>query len=351
MKLRFEAEKDFGSFRFEAATEVEGRTIGIFGQSGSGKSTLVHLVAGLLQPDRGEIFLDGDCLFSSSRGVNLSPRKRRVGLVFQHAALFPHLSVRSNLLYGYRRTKSEHRRIDPGLLIDALGLGGLMQRGVGTLSGGEKQRVALGRAVLANPRLLLMDEPLSALDDTLRFQIIPYLKRVSEEFAVPALFISHSVIEMQLLADRVLTIHGGTVTGECSPDALARSAMAENRRGYTNLLQLSGASPENGLFRYRWGENCLQISDGRNGGSALYELSSRDIILFRNHPEAISARNLLECRVAERFAADHRVGVVLESGGRRLVAEIVRDAAEELGVREGATVFAAIKASSFRRLL
>lgn len=351
MRLQLEAEKRLGSFTFAAKADIEGCRIGIFGESGSGKSTMMHIISGLLQPDHAELFIDDDCLFSSSRKINIPARKRRIGLVFQQAALFPHLSVRHNLFYGYRRSRQEHRRIKPELLIEVLRLDGLMQRSVSNLSGGEKQRVALARAVLANPRLLLMDEPLSALDDTLRFQIIPYLKSVSDEFSIPVLFISHSVLEMQLMTERVLMVKNGAVTGQCSPDELARRSMAGSQRGYLNLLELTGAANEQGLFAYRWGGNTLHISDGRNGKSALYELSSRDIILFRKHPDAISARNLLECRVAETFAADHRVGVVLETGGERLVAEIVRHAADELQVTAGSTIFAAIKASSFRRLI
>jgi molybdate transport system ATP-binding protein len=156
------------------------------------------MLAGLIQPDDGEIFLDGQCLYSSTRRVNMAPERRRIAVVFQHHTLFPHLNVRSNLLYGFRRSSPENRTVDFDTLVDVLKLGNLLDRGVNNLSGGEKQRVALGRAVLANPRLLLMDEPLTGLDDNLRFQIIPYLKSVGERFNIPYIFISHS----QRRADR-----------------------------------------------------------------------------------------------------------------------------------------------------
>ena len=198
MKLHIEVEKKMGDFSLQVNADISGERVGIFGQSGSGKSTLVHLVSGMLQPDSGEIFLDGDCLFSSTQGINLSPEKRRIALVFQHAMLFPHLSVNTNLLYGYNRCRPENKHIRPEALIDLLKLQPLLERRVRNLSGGEKQRVALGRAVLANPRLLVMDEPLAALDDALRFQVIPYLVSVGKEFSVPYLFISHSLTEMQL---------------------------------------------------------------------------------------------------------------------------------------------------------
>ena len=350
MNLRIDVEKKQGSFLLQVKAEVSGERIGMFGQSGSGKSTLVHLISGLLQPERGEIYLNDECLFSSANKINISPERRRIAIVFQQAMLFPHLSVKANLLYGYRRCSTENRRIKPETLIAILKLQPLLQRGVANLSGGEKQRVALGRAILANPRLLLMDEPLSALDDTLRFQIIPYLKSVSEEFGIPYLFISHSILEMQLMADRILVIRNGQMAETTTPDQLARNSMAQSPKGYLNLLHLDSPLQDNGLYAYPWGHTTLLISDGEPTKQSLFELSSREIILFKKHPEAISARNLLECKVSEMFDSDARVGLVLSVDGEKLVAEIVRAAAEELKISVGSTLFAAIKASSFRKL-
>ncbi len=351
MRLRIDVEKKLGTFSLAIKADVSGDRIGIFGDSGSGKSTIVKLVSGVMQPDRGEIYLDDECLFSTQQGINLSPEKRRIAIVFQQAMLFPHLNVKHNLLYGYRRCKAEQRGIKPETLIELLKLEPLLNRGVTNLSGGEKQRVALGRAVLANPRLLLMDEPLSALDDRLRYQIIPYLKSVSEQFGIPYLFISHSLTEMQLMTRQVLVLNNGGVAEESTPERLARNQMAGSPNGYLNLLRLSDPVDQDGLFAYRWGENTLLISDGELQKGSLFELSSREIILFKTHPEAISARNLLECTVTEMFASKGRVGVVLSAKGESLVAEIVRRAADELTITIGSTIFAAIKASSFRRLV
>jgi molybdate transport system ATP-binding protein len=350
MKLGIDLEKRHGSFSLRIKTSLSGDRIGIFGDSGSGKSTLVHMITGLLTPDRGELRIDGTTLFSSRDRINLTPEQRRIAIVFQQAMLFPHLGVRANLHYGFRRCRPEHRKIRPEAIIEVLNLQNLLDRGVNNLSGGEKQRVALGRAVLANPRLLIMDEPLSALDDSLRYQIIPYLRSVSEEFRIPYLFISHSITEMQLMADDVLLVANGELAGLSTPDQIARNHMAGSPRGYLNLLRLGEPLLRDGLYHYPWGQGNLIVSDGKEQGESLFELSSRDIILFKNHPEAISARNLLECRVAEMFESDGRKGVVLESGGKRLIAEIVRTAAEELGIARDVTIFAAIKASAFRRL-
>jgi molybdate transport system ATP-binding protein len=350
MKLHIDIEKKLGTFSLLVKADVSGERTGVFGESGSGKSTLMHLVSGLMQPDRGEIILDDQCLFSSLKNINISAEQRRIAIVFQHAMLFPHLSVRGNLFYGFKRCRTENRLIKPETLIERLKLQPLLQRGVKYLSGGEKQRVALGRAVLANPRLLLMDEPLSALDDALRFHIIPYLRSVSEEFRIPYLFISHSLTEMQLMTDQILEIKNGRCIVETTPEQLARNRMAQSPNGYINLLHLSNPKQESGLYTYKWGSNTLFVSAGAHAEQSLFELSSREIILFKRHPEAISARNLLDCTVAEMFDSDGRVGVVLSANGEKLVAEIVRQAADELNITIGSTLFAAIKASSFRRL-
>ncbi len=350
MKLHIDIKKKLGDFSLQVKSDIAGERTGIFGESGSGKSTLVHLISGLTEPDKGEIMLDGEYLFSSRKKINLAPERRRIAIVFQQAMLFPHLNVKANLLYGYKRCRAENRHIKPEMLVNQLQLQPLLERGVENLSGGEKQRVALGRAVLANPRLLLMDEPLSALDDTLRFQIIPYLRSVSEKFGIPYLFISHSLTEMQLITDHILEIKNGLSLDETTPEQLARNRMAQSPNGYLNLLRLSSPRREHGLFAYQWGKNSLLVSAGEQAAESLFELSSREIILFKKHPEAISARNLLECTVTEMFESDGRIGIVLSVNGEKLVAEIVRSAAEELNIKPLSTLFAAIKASSFRRL-
>jgi len=349
VELRVDVRKRFGEFTLEADFAVEGDRIGIFGDSGSGKSTLAGLLAGLHAPDRGEIVLDGDRLYSSRDGINVPPDRRYIAIVFQQPSLFPHLNVRSNLLYGYRRRAAAHRSVGFDALVEALRLGPLLSRGVNNLSGGEKQRVALGRAVLASPRLLLMDEPLSALGDGHKFQIIPYLKDVSDRFRIPFLFISHSLVEMRLMTDRVLVVAGGRVAEQTTTEALARSRMGLSPVGYINLLRLSSPRRLDGLYAYRWGAGELLVSAG-NETEGVFELSSKDIILFKKHPEATSARNLLRCTVANTFAAGTRIGVELACGDRSLVAEITHQAARDLEVAPGGELFAAIKASAFRRL-
>ena len=350
MHLSMMVNKKFTAFTLTADITVSGDRVGIFGTSGSGKSTFVSMLAGLLKPDSGEIILDGDCLFSSARKINLRPEQRRIAMVFQQHCLFPHLSVKSNLLYGFKRCPAEYRTINFDTLVAVLKLEGLLKRGVTNLSGGEKQRVALGRAILANPRLLLMDEPLSALDDSLRFQIIPYLKSVSEQFGIPYLFISHSIVEMRLMTDSVLFFEHGTVIAQTSSEQLARNRMGASPVGYINLLQLGQSRQVDGLFSYRCGVGELLISAGNEKSEALFELSSKDIMLFKKHPEAISARNLLKCSVISTFESGNRVGVELAYGEQIFIAEVVKQAADELSIIVGSELYAAIKASAFRRI-
>lgn len=351
MELRMEVSKSFGGpFDLKTDFTVTGDQLGVFGASGSGKSTLVRLVAGLEAPDHGEIYLDGDCLFSSSKGINVPPQQRRVSIVFQDSCLFPHLSVEANLLYGYKRCPAKYRQIDVETLVSVLRLDGLLDRGVNRLSGGEKQRVALGRAILANPRLLLMDEPLSALDDALKLQIIHYLKRASEKFGIPYLFISHSLLEIRLMTDQVLAMGGGRVLGQTTPEQLARERMGQSQVGYINLLQVEKLRKMGGLYVYRWGMEEIYVSAGDEEPMGVFELSSRDIILFTRHPEAISARNLLKCTVVDTFPSGNKVGVELRCGHETLIAEVVVQAADDLAIQARNEVYAVVKASSFRRL-
>jgi molybdate transport system ATP-binding protein len=351
MELRVSLQRRVKNFHLDVDFTVNGNRVGIFGPSGGGKSTLVGLIAGLTKPDKGSIILDGETLFDSSSRTNVRTEVRRMGMVFQRPSLFPHLSVKGNLLYGHKRSAPENRKIGFDEVVEVLDIAHLLDRGVRHLSGGEKQRVAIGRAVLGNPRLLLLDEPLSALDDHLKFQIVPFLKNACETFQIPYLFISHSLLEMRIITDEVLNLVSGRVVSQTTPDALVRSRMGESMAGYMNLLRLSSPRQIDALYAYAWGDQELFTSAGDGREEGLFELSSTDIMLFKRHPEAISARNLLQCTVVGTFDAGNRIGVDLAcNGDSHLVAEIVKQAADELGIETGAEVYAAIKATAFKKL-
>ena len=353
MLFEVDVEKKIGTFSLQVAFNLSAQKCGVFGPSGSGKSTLMHILAGLLKPDRGRIVFDGISLFDSEKKVNLSPQERRVGVVFQHAHLFPHMNVRRNLIYGWQRIPVAQRRITPEAIIEALNLEHLLERGVNRLSGGERQRVALGRTVLSCPRLILMDEPLSGLDQELKFQIIPYLRKVLDEFAIPLLFISHSLEEIRLMTDEVLVFEQGRLEQRLAVEDLARRHLGSGSRGYANLLTLTSPRPHGDLWSYQWGGTEgteLILAEPGGSGDNLFELGAKDVTLFKRHPEATSARNLLPCRVSDLFGDGNRIGVDLAFAGGHLVSQIVPESVRELDIIKGAEVVAVIKASAFRRL-
>ena len=349
MLLEVDIEKRIAGFHLYAEFLLNGRRCGVFGPSGSGKSTLMNLLAGLMEPDRGRLRLNGKTLFDSSSRINLPPQQRRIGVVFQHSHLFPHLNVRRNLHYGMKRRPPGAGAIDPDQLIDILQLGGLLSRRVAGLSGGERQRVALGRAILASPDLILMDEPLTGLDGTLKYQIIPHLQRVFSEFSIPMLFISHDLQEMRLMTEDVLVMKDGMIERQIPIEVLARSGSMSGRR-YMNLLRLESPEDLGDLLRCRWGELELMLVKTHDGGSGQFCLNASDILLFKQHPQATSARNMLSCTVRGTYQTDWLVGVELDCRGHTLVAEIVPQSIEELGIREGSEVVAVIKASAFKRM-
>jgi molybdate transport system ATP-binding protein len=211
-----------GAFTLNVETRIDARAVALVGPSGAGKTTLLEAIAGLRHPHRGTIAVGDHVLFSSARGVNLAPYQRRVGYVPQDVALFPHMNVRANLLYGAARTR-EGRGTGagrPGLdrILAMLEIEALVDRGVKDLSGGERQRVALARALLSAPDLLLLDEPLAAVDVPLRRRIIPYLKRVRDELGVPLVHVSHDAAEVELLADWVIELDGGVIAWSGAPE-------------------------------------------------------------------------------------------------------------------------------------
>ena len=190
-----------GDFLRRVEIRSERRVIAVIGESGAGKTSLLHAIAGLLRPARGRIEIAGRCLFDSQARIDLPAHRRRIGYVFQDARLFPHLDVRRNLLYGRRGEARRETRFEFDAIVELLGIGALLGRGTAGLSGGETQRIALGRALLSQPRILLLDEPLSMLDMDRRDELLPYLQRVRDEIALPMIYVSHYPDEVRRIAD------------------------------------------------------------------------------------------------------------------------------------------------------
>ncbi len=350
MLLEVDVEKDFVDFQCRIAFSLESEKCGVFGPSGSGKTSLMHMLAGLLQPDKGKIVLNGLILFDKKTGINLPPEARRVGVVFQHAHLFPHMSVRKNLLYGLNRIVPRQRNISPEHLIRVLQIEPLLSRRVAKLSGGERQRVALGRTILACPQLILLDEPLAGLDGMLKYQIIPHLRQVFAEFSIPMLFISHSLQEMRMMTEEVLVMNHGRIEKKISTEELARTSLGSGGHGYSNLLRLESPEDLGRLLRYHWRDVPLMLVKTEDSTAGEFALNSRDILLFKKDPEASSARNMLHCIVRKSYQTDWLIGVELDCQGNTLIAEIVPQSLEELNIFPGCEVVAVFKASAFRRL-
>ena len=210
--LRVDIARRLGEFRLEAAFNSEGRVTGLFGASGAGKTSLINIIAGLLKPDRGVVTLDGETLDDAAAGVHVPPYRRRIGYVFQDARLFPHLNVHQNLDYGRRMNRLPEDAAQRKRVVDLLDIGALLDRRPGKLSGGERQRVAFGRALLSKPRLLLLDEPLGALDEDRKREILPYLVRLRDEAGIPMVYVSHDAAELRQLATQIVMLKRGHIT-------------------------------------------------------------------------------------------------------------------------------------------
>jgi molybdate transport system ATP-binding protein len=211
MMLSVEVDKRLGNFSLSARFESGGGVTALFGPSGAGKTTLANAIAGLIAPDRGHVAVDGTVLFDSERRIDLPPHRRQIGYIFQEGRLFPHLSVKHNLVYGRRMRGLPADAKQLERIVSLLDIGHLLDRRPGKLSGGERQRVAIGRALLTRPRLLLLDEPLASLDTRRKREILPYLERMRDEVGVPMVYVSHQAAELRRIATAVVRLEAGRV--------------------------------------------------------------------------------------------------------------------------------------------
>ncbi|MBV9785502.1 MAG: molybdenum ABC transporter ATP-binding protein [Acidisphaera sp.] len=343
---------------FDAPTP--GTTV-LFGPSGAGKSTAAAVVAGLLRPLRGRVAIDGTVLADSDSGRFLPPERRRVGLVFQEARLFPHISVLGNLRYGLRRAPADTpQRIELAQVIDLLGLAALLARRPGTLSGGERQRVAIGRALLSQPRLLVMDEPLASLDAPRKAEILPYLARLKTTLALPILYITHALEEVSRLADTLVLIEAGrSLAAGPLADIVSRGDLplaARDDAAAILFLRVTAHDPARRL-------TCLQ-ADGlmllvpllaSPPGTALrVRVPAREVILATEIPGGISVHNILpgEVRAVTEDAARHAALVEVALGSASaLLARVTPDAVARLCLGPGAPVLALVKSMAVEVLV
>ncbi len=345
--------KRLADFTLEVDVELRAKAVAIFGPSGGGKSTLLRAVAGLVRPETGRIALDGRVLFDSDAGVNLPPERRGLGLVPQDGLLFPHRTMRENLLYGYRRVRGRPRTIELDEVTEVLEIGHLLDRFPATLSGGESQRAALGRALLASPLLLLFDEPLASIDVALKSRILPYLQRALSHFGIPALYVSHDQREATRIASTILVLHRGRVLA-CGPYLeiidLPPVYGAFGREGVSNVVQATVLAnmPERGYSETQIGRARFKVPPMEEAEGTLLSLSVRanDIILAREKPSRISARNILRGMIL-RLADVGDLLLAHVDVGCELLVELTPEAARELELAPNADVWVLIKSNAF----
>lgn len=355
----------FEAFRLEARFQAGGGVTALFGRSGAGKSTLVAMVAGLVDPDRGTIRLGERRLYDSDAGIDVPAAARRVAVVFQEPRLFPHLSVWRNLTYGRwagRRGGSQ----DPASVIELLGLEKLLDRRPDGLSGGEAQRVAIGRALLADPDILLMDEPLSQLDGARRAEILPWLDRLAHETGVPILYVSHALDEVARLADSMVVLSEGAVVASGPvEDVMRRIDLGPATGRYEAGSLLNGVIDSHDsafhLTRIFVGESAFEVPtvEGQPGDAVRLRIRARDVAISPTPGGKTSIRNCLAVEISdvvEEEGAFAEVQMRLGQGGtdpgseaQYLRARLTRKSVSELGLGPGDKVYALIKAVAVER--
>lgn len=341
-----------GDFRLDAELEVplDGIAV-VFGPSGGGKTTLLRALAGVESGVHGRIVLDDEVWLDDARSIRVPAHRRRVAVVFQDSRLFPHLSVRSNLLYGWRRTPNVDQKLEPGRVFGVLDLEPLLGRRVGDLSGGERQKVAIGRALLASPRLLLMDEPLASLDVGRRLEILPFIERLPGEFAISILYVTHSLDEMLRLGSFVVLLDRGRIVArgpaERVSDAIDRLlGGAELDAGTVVAGVVAGYDAEYGLARLRFegGELRVPSLPVVAGTARRVRIRSRDVALALDPPGRATFLNVLRGTVRAIDDVSVSDAEVALDVGIPLKARVTRRSAADLGLEPGTPIYALLKA-------
>jgi molybdate transport system ATP-binding protein len=357
MSLKVSLHHRFPTMEMDIAFEVPavGVTM-LFGPSGGGKTTTIAVVAGLLRADSCRVAVDGQVLADTQAGVWLPPERRRVGLVFQDARLFPHMSVATNLRFGMRRAAPGPVRLDE--VVELLGIGALLARRPHTLSAGERQRVAIGRALLAQPRLLLMDEPLAALDDARKAEILPYLARLKTALNLPVIYVTHALDEVNRLADSIVLIEAGRVKGSGPVSEIAtRTDLPLARRDDAGALLVCRVIAHDigrELTRLEGGGAAFWVPllDAPLQAERRIRIPAREVILAAKVPDAISVHNIVSGTVRRIAAEGARRSVLVEIAlpSAALLGRVTPDAITRLALSPGARVLALIKSTSIEVL-
>ena len=342
---------DLGEFRLDAGFEAPGRGVtALFGPSGSGKTTLLRCLAGLERAPDSYLEVNGEIWQDDSIGIYLPTHRRPLGYVFQEASLFPHLDVRRNLEYGWKRIPATQRRVGFDQAVELVGIGPLLARDPARLSGGERERVAIARALLVSPDLLLMDEPLAALDLASKRDILPYLERLHDELSIPVLYVSHSPDEVARLADyMVLMDRGRSVASGPLKELLARLdlPLAHGDEAGVVIDTVVGEHDEAfHLTRLDFAGGAISVARQPHalGHRMRLRIHARDVSLALERHSDSSILNILPARVVEIVDENPaQVAVRLDAGGVPLLARITRKSSALLGLEPGMAVYAQVK--------
>lgn len=348
--LELDFVQTLGDHRLEIHETLPGRGItAIFGVSGAGKTSLINAISGLTTPDSGRIVLNNRVLTDREQGICLAPEKRRLGYVFQDARLFPHYRVRGNLQYGMTKNNSGQFAI----LVELLGITPLLNRYPGSLSGGEKQRVAIGRALLSAPELLLLDEPLASLDIPRKRELLPYLQRLAREINIPMLYVSHSLEEVLQLADKVLVLGNGHVQafGDLETvwsDPIMRPWLPQDQQSTVLTVTVCEHHSQYPMTALALGDQLIWVSKVDKPAQTPLRVCIKysDISLILQPPAVTSIRNILRAKVINCLADAGHIDVQLDIASHILWARISPWAQDELAIKPGQWLYAQIKSVS-----
>lgn len=355
MSAEISLRHQFSGFVLDVEFRMHQGVTALFGPSGAGKTSTINAIAGLLKPQQGRIVIDSRTVLDTKAGICVPAHARHIGYVFQDGRLFPHMSVEANLRFGLRRAERPASESDFAHIVELLGLEHLLSRKPAKLSGGEKSRVALGRALLSSPGLLLLDEPLAALDAPRRSEILPYLERLRDEARVPMLYVSHSLDEVTRMADSVVVMRDGRVAAsgpvfDLMSDLAFASASGIDSYGAVLDAKVK-AHREDGLsvLAFDGGELIVGRIAKQPGARLRVRIRAEDIMLALEEPRAISANNVIPATIAAiRESATH-ADVQLAAGNAKLVARITLASLKRLALAPGLKIFAIVKSVTVDR--
>lgn len=361
MLLKVDIKHRQGNFRMECNFECDTSSLGIFGCSGSGKSTLFRALSGLTKPDSGNIFFNGRTLFNSDSKIFIPPERRRVGLVFQDARLFPHWSVNENLTAGeINRENIKQRPFSFDDIVDLLRIRPLIERSINDLSGGEMRRIAIGRTLLSNPELLLLDEPLTGLDAQIKSQILPFFSRIHNELKIPTILISHDLSEIMSLTENIALMKNGRITAHDSLGTLIEDPHSLNAFQGAELINFFNCTvakhiPENGITELSLDKcNSLktQINEEYPPGSQIKAgIHANQIAIARSRHTGLSMRNQIPARVEKVIHSSSRSLCILICCSQRVFVEITPETEKEMGLKRGTDLWILFKSASITNII